>query len=523
MAAGYIRIWIVACCAAAPLGMRFMSGDKDVLPRFGGPPAALTSAFANITGQSPAVGGAGRPPQTPAKEAIFFEYRISSMATLVQVKRFESKAAGLLKTHPWVTDHTLKLQSGKSTVRILALSQSIRCYKFVIRYDASTKKNFVRQDVALMLVKESEAMGTNFKIKLMGQRKDAQAKQGSLAFLESDCQTKEPAEIPRSGWLSRLSLIKGHPTPLRIPYSCDVENCDVGGCAREKDGTTMVRVEPAGNEFIRSNPAWGGVHVTMTSFNKYEDPIGMFEKMRATFGADFAVPWYPRVPTVKKKQCNGENTSRLDFDSELLELIAGRLTEAGFKGKSAGHRHISIEADAEFQWIVDAISTEGRTKWNLALVGVEGGEVVKLATMPLKARHLATRVQKDKETALAAQAKKAAPTSEKSDDECKKCCFKYSWEKAKAANDNVAAKEYLNARCADGGTYLPPRGVKLDDNGPKVTAKSKDACTKCCFRYAWQQATDAKDEAAAERYLNARCSAGGSFLPPPGLQIGDGK
>lgn len=309
-----------------------------------------------------------------AKEAIFYEYRISNTETFSITKRFTDEVELILKQYPHIVDH-------KSS---LSQSDTHACYRLIVYYLDVKKKVDIRQKVAFRLGELARDLG--IQIALMEQRTDDGAKVSSARYLSAKCQSRNYSlqlPVPQS---TRPDSIRGHPTRLRIPYSCDVENCEVGGCAREKIGHTMVRLEPAGPKYIFSNPAWGGVHVTITGFSKYEDPVGMFESMRASLGPEYNVPWHPHTPHIMPKMCKGENTTRLDFKSELLEDIAQRLKDVGFKSKF-GHRHISIESGREYQFIVDAIGKE-ETHWNLVLLGVEGGEVVKLATMGLKGRKL---------------------------------------------------------------------------------------------------------------------------------------
>lgn len=184
---------------------------------------------------------------------------------------------------------------------------------------------------------------------------------------------------------------QGHRLAItQVPYSCDDEDCDVGGCAAEKVGQSMVRVEPVGPRFIFANPAWGGLHVTMTSFDDYRDPIAKFESLRQLFGPAYDQNWLPLNITRKKKECNGEKTTRLDFDSELLEDLALKLDSAGFKGKHGTHRHISIEEGMDNEWMISNVLRQD-TNWNVVLLTVHPDYIEKRASMMMKQTRLHTR------------------------------------------------------------------------------------------------------------------------------------
>lgn len=132
------------------------------------------------------------------------------------------------------------------------------------------------------------------------------------------------------------------------------------------------------------------------SFQPYEDPMGKFENFRAMIGPEYNTVWSPHVPKVLEKECKVSKIKyeRLDFKSELIEEYVTKLTAVGFKGLDQT-RHFSIEKEKDSKWIVDAIAKEGQTQWNLVLLKVSGGEIVKLATMKVMAKKLHGRHRLD--------------------------------------------------------------------------------------------------------------------------------
>lgn len=193
---------------------------------------------------------------------------------------------------------------------------------------------------------------------------------------------------------------KGYDTPYEVRHICDYTHesaemklCTVGGCANESKGMWMVRAEPVGKRFDGgSNPAWGGVHVTMTSGGTYKKkPLLMFDEVRRFFSRPkFAKKWCPRDVERTEITCGGwkekqVTTHSLDFESHFLRQVARRLKSAGFLYPRLRNYHLSIDssAKAESKWIKDVIANEQFCKWNLVLVEVRKDVIVKRATMKM--------------------------------------------------------------------------------------------------------------------------------------------
>lgn len=310
--------------------------------------------------------------------AIFFDYHVSSVHKRGRVLRFQQEAhryilaseeLGVEKTYLKETDVGICL-------RFLVY---FRKDKNVTAGKCKASEFSLRHKVAFHFGDMARSHG--IRVKMHEQPRDT-------TFLDPEVLLKASCTGPPAGRLPlrRLGLnpLRGHPLRPRVPYSCDVENCEVGGCAISNIGQTMVRVEPADRRFIDSNPPWGGVHLTMTSFDHYPDPYDMFARFRKMFGPEYCRPWAPRKPSLRTISCSGVQSTRLEFKSKLLEDIAHKLDTAGFKAKH-GNRHISVEECGESDWIVGQLSTEKEfSDWNVVLVGVEGGEVVKMASWAMK-------------------------------------------------------------------------------------------------------------------------------------------
>lgn len=125
-----------------------------------------------------------------------------------------------------------------------------------------------------------------------------------------------------------------------------VKPCTVGGCPfEEKFGEVrangwMVRAEPCGDFWV-SNPAWSGLHITMTSIQAYSQPMAKFDRL-ATFMGAKKQDWHPPGMNyiVKKKAC-GLYAKQLVVKSPTLKYLGAKLTALGFRGIMSNY-HISI-------------------------------------------------------------------------------------------------------------------------------------------------------------------------------------
>lgn len=168
------------------------------------------------------------------------------------------------------------------------------------------------------------------------------------------------------------------------------DSCQVGGCpldghdlrpAEDRQNGWMIRAEPCG-DFWKYNPAWSGLHITMTTIQFYSEPqkkFGFVKNYVQEFGAR---TWIPEDFVFSNDTCGPSPnetfpTNILYVPSRFLTEVGQLLAGMGFDAVTSGH-HISlgypggiaIEADdheenAEFQKITQLLKS---VEWRLVLL-----------------------------------------------------------------------------------------------------------------------------------------------------------